>query len=77
MKFKEPILLCGEQTVLAHSFREYPRKQKILADKLKKKGSTNANVYPSTTSQPVPITGGACVISSALIHNYSPVISKA
>lgn len=39
--------------------------------------STNANVYPNTTSPPVPITGGACVISSALNHNYSPVISKA
>lgn len=48
-----------------------------LSKQAQRNQSTNPNVYPNTTSLPVPVTGGACVISSTLNHDYSPVISKA
>lgn len=58
-------------------FQEVSLKAENLSRQAQRKWSAYANVYPNTTSRPVPKTGGACVISSALNHNYSHVISKA
>lgn len=69
LKLKEPILLDSEQTALARSFRNYPWKRNKL-----KENEALMQMFIQTTA---PITGGACVISSTLNHNYSSVISRA